>query len=121
MMAHFAIITFALVASFGVWHDSSTNATLAFGLSATAYVIQLLVVYAIGCRFTRNARAFLWSAAALIPPTQEGHGVSRFTLEYLRRANLIAGAPHALAFFTLCIHGGSTRIVWSNLHLFFQK
>jgi hypothetical protein len=98
LLAHFAIVTFALVASFGVWHEAlqqHSHSLDAFSLTLTALV--LLVLFGQIFRVSRNASAFV----AVTSPDFSGDSLrgsrSAFcmTLEHIRRANRLAGAPPA--------------------------
>ena len=89
LLAHFAIITFGLVASVGKWNDSFTRFSIACGLSATVCVL----CFGIENRFIRGALALLCGDSFFfIAPAREG-SVSHETLDYIRHANLLAGAP----------------------------
>ena len=89
LFAHFAIITFGLVASVGNWNDSFTRFSIACGLSATVCVL----CFGIEERFTRGTLALLrGDSFFFIGPVREG-SVSHETLDYIRHANLLAGAP----------------------------
>jgi hypothetical protein len=120
MLAHFAIITFALVASFGVSHTAQPNTSLTFGIVTAAYLLHLFVVCSLDRRFARDAWAFSRSDASLAPPTQEGHSVSRATLDYIQRANLIAGAPQRVLIQPECSRRdrGSTAFQASSLYFY---
>jgi hypothetical protein len=87
--AHFAIITFGLVASVGNWNDSFARFSIACGLSATMCVL----CFGIDSPFIRGTLA-LWRGDSFffIAPAREG-SVSHETLDYIRHANLLAGAP----------------------------
>jgi hypothetical protein len=88
-LAHFAIITIGLVASVGNWNDSFTRFSIACGLSATMCVL----CFGIDSPFIRSTLA-LWRGDLFlfIAPAREG-SVSHETLDYIRHANLLAGAP----------------------------
>lgn len=89
LLAHFAIITFGLVASVGNWNDSLTRFSIACGLSATVCVL----CFGIENRFIRGALALLCGDSFFfIAPAREG-SVAHETLDYIRHANLLAGAP----------------------------
>jgi hypothetical protein len=89
LLAHFAIITFGLVATLGHWNDSVTRFSVVCGMSATL----CLLCFGLDQRFIRGALA-LWRGDSFffIGPVREG-SVSHETLDYIRHANLLAGAP----------------------------
>ncbi len=92
LMAHFAVVTFALVASFGVWQEAFQQH--AFSLEFTAFVL-LVVLGDLLCS-VRDVPALLpiiSSRASFIALFRESRAVSRITLEFLRCANRLAGAP----------------------------
>lgn len=91
LLAHFAIITIGLVASIGNWNDSFTRFSIACGLSAT----MCLLCYGIDSPFIRGTLALRrGDSFFFIAPAREG-SVSHETLDYIRHANLLAGAPPA--------------------------
>lgn len=89
LLSHFAIITIGLVASVGNWNDSIAQFSIACGLSAAICVL----CFGAECRLIRGALA-LWRGDLFffIAPAREG-SVSHETLDYIRHANLLAGAP----------------------------
>jgi hypothetical protein len=104
LLAHFAIITIGLVASIGNWNDSFTRFSIACGLSATMCVL----CFGIDSPFIRGTLA-LWRGDSFffIAPAREG-SVSHETLDYIRHANLLAGAPPAHS--TRLIHISRRRV-----------
>jgi hypothetical protein len=89
LIAHYAIITFGLVALFGVCNDPASALTTVMGCNA------LLVLACFGriCRFRRDASALSCCNSFLISPTREGRVVVPAALDFIRRANRLLGAP----------------------------
>jgi hypothetical protein len=94
-MAHFAVITFGLVALLGAWHDPLLSMCVAFGLSAL-----LMFVYLGLASFTRQCPViYLWPDASFIycPRQTRRAWALRMLLEFIRRAHLSCGAPPRLS------------------------
>jgi hypothetical protein len=89
LIAHYAIITFGLVALFGVCNDPASALTTVMGCNA------LLVLACFGriCCLRRDALALSYFYSFLIFPTREGRVVVAATLDFIRRANRLLGAP----------------------------
>jgi len=93
-VAHFAVITFGLVALLGAWQHPSLSMCAAFGLGA------LLVFLCLGAvSFAQQRLAiYLQPGASLIcyPRRLRRAWVLRTLLEFIRRAHLSCGAPPQL-------------------------
>lgn len=105
LIAHYAIITFGLVALFGVCNDPSTALTTFMGCNA----LLVLVCFGQLCRFKRNASALSRCYSLLISPAREGRVVAPVTLDFIRRANLLLGAPPFIPFVYSVLRDGSSR------------
>ncbi|BCX02491.1 MAG: hypothetical protein KatS3mg053_0429 [Candidatus Roseilinea sp.] len=94
-MAHFAVITFGLVALLGAWHDPIPSISVAFGLSA----LLALVFTGLAGRTGERALIALQPDALFIScarGTRRAWAL-RELLEFIRRAHLSCGAPPRLA------------------------
>jgi Na+/proline symporter len=93
-IAHFAVITFGLVALLGAWHDPSLSMCVAFGLSALLAFLYLGSVSFFRQRPMIHPRP---DASFICYPRQMRRAwVLRMLLEFIRRAHLSCGAPPQL-------------------------
>jgi hypothetical protein len=105
LIAHYAIITFGLVALFGVCNDPSSALTTLMGCNA----LLALACFGQLCRFKRNASALSRCHLFLISPTREGRVVVPAALDFIRRANLLLGAPPFIQSVFSVLRDGSSR------------
>lgn len=96
LVAHFAIITFGLVALFGAWHDPVAELWVAFGLWALLALVCLGCVRVFGrCPVHRPASRVLFTLHLRACGCARA---MRVLLEFIRKANLLCGAPPCLPF-----------------------
>ncbi|MCS6772525.1 MAG: hypothetical protein RMM31_00870 [Anaerolineae bacterium] len=109
LIAHFAIMTFGLVAWIGVWQESALGFSLMAGaLALTTLVLCFLSVYRARTNYvTQPLDAVTLYRAGCVP-------VCSCLLVFIRRANLIVGPP-AAALAHVCPQRGR-RMVRIALH-----
>lgn len=102
LVAHFAVVTFALVAAFGVWHESFLQIQTTFGLiSVSVLALVLLVVIESVGYFSQRTQP--WTRTRMRPlvtlvcsrscASCGVPSVSSVMLDYICRANLLPGEP----------------------------
>jgi len=102
-LAHFAVITFGLVAVIGSWHDPLTSLDVLFGLGA------LLAFICLGLWRLSRWLPVRWQHIecvinALLYRLGRGRACQPL-LWFIRRAHLACGAPPKQAFLSSCCHG----------------
>jgi len=113
LLAHFAIITFGLVAVIGSWHDPLTSLDVLFGLGA------LLTFVCVGLWRPSQWLPMRWRRIECAMNTllyRLGRGrACQPLLLFIRRAHLACGAPPQRALLSPCCYGMGVHMPASGI------